>query len=213
MSGNNGNSGRGRASAGGRDTGDGGHRGPLRMFTDAVALFGARVHAVRPDQWQAPTPDTEWSVRDLVNHLTVEQLWVPPLVQEHATVEEYAERLDGDQLGDDPVAVWDRAAAAAVAAFAAPGALRRRVHLSYGDTAASAYCSQMALDATVHAWDLSRALGEDEALPPHLVAFAQREIGPYGEDLSASGLFAPPVPVPDDADAQTKLLATLGRKA
>ena len=31
-------------------------------------------------QWHDPTPCTDWDVRTLVNHVTVEQLWVPPLV-------------------------------------------------------------------------------------------------------------------------------------
>ena len=33
------------------------------------------------------------------------------------------DRLDGDQLGDDPVAKWDSALAASSAAFGAPGVL------------------------------------------------------------------------------------------
>ncbi|MFD7530531.1 TIGR03086 family metal-binding protein [Streptomyces sp. NPDC059849] len=185
----------------------------LERHGEALRLFTDRVHAVREDQWSAPTPCTEWTVRDLVAHLTSEQLWVPPLVTEGRTVAEVGDAFAGDVLGEDPVAVWDRAAAGARRAFEAPGALERTVNLSYGDTAADAYCAQMVADAVVHAWDLSRAIGADERLPARLVDFARREVGPYAKNLSQSGLFDAPVETAPDADPQTRLLALLGRRA
>ncbi|WP_275461822.1 TIGR03086 family metal-binding protein [Streptomyces noursei] len=184
----------------------------LRTHDEALTLFGARVHAVRDDQWEAPTPCTQWSVFDLVNHLTAEQLWVPRLVRDGATIAEVDGDFDGDQLGEDPVGAWDRASAAARSAFAAPGALHRSVHLSYGTTPADAYCTQLTADAVVHAWDLSRAIGADERVPAHLVSAALREVEPYAEALAGSGLFAAPVEPPADADDLTRLLCLLGRR-
>ncbi|MDN3293906.1 TIGR03086 family metal-binding protein [Streptomyces ficellus] len=184
----------------------------LARHGEALDLFGERVHAIRPDQWDAPTPCTEWSVRDLVSHLTGEQLWVVPLVRERRTVADVGDAFDGDVLGEDPVGVWDRAAAAAREAFLEKGALNRTVHLSYGPTPATAYCSQMVADLVVHAWDLSRAIGADERLPPDLVRFALEEVSPYAESLAGSGLFAPARKPPPDADEQTRLLALVGRR-
>ncbi|MBT2387763.1 TIGR03086 family metal-binding protein [Streptomyces sp. ISL-11] len=184
----------------------------LSRHREALALFGDRVHTVRPDQWDDPTPCTEWSVRDLVNHLTVEQLWVPPLL-DGAAIEDLGDSLEGDLLGDDPVAAWDDAAAAARKAFGAPGALKREVALSQGPTRADAYGAQMTADAAVHAWDLSRAIGADEHLPEALVEFTREEVEPYADALAGTGLFAKPVRVPADADAQTRLLGQLGRRA
>ncbi|MFD7496470.1 TIGR03086 family metal-binding protein [Streptomyces sp. NPDC059832] len=185
----------------------------LDCHGEALRLFTDRVHAVREDQWSAPTPCTEWTVRELVAHLTSEQLWVVPLVTGGRTVTDVGDAFDGDVLGDDPVTAWDRAADGARRAFEAPGALERTVNLSYGESAADAYCAQMVADAVVHAWDLSRAIGADERLPARLVAFARSEVGPYAKDLSQSGLFAAPVDTAADADAQTRLLALLGRRA
>jgi uncharacterized protein (TIGR03086 family) len=185
----------------------------LARHGEALDLFGERVHAVRPDQWDAPTPCTDWSVRDLVNHLTAEQLWVAPLVRERRTVEQIGDAFDGDVLGDDPVAVWDRAAAEARETFLEKGALDRTVRLSYGPTQATAYCSQMVSDLVIHAWDLSRAIGADERLPRDLVDFAAQEVAPYADSLAGSGLFAPRLKTPPDADEQTKLLAMVGREA
>ncbi|WP_405663013.1 TIGR03086 family metal-binding protein [Streptomyces sp. RK9] len=183
----------------------------LRRHGRAVDLFTDRVHAVRADQWDAPTPCEGWTVRDLVGHLVVEQLWVPPLVRDGATIEAVGDAFDGDVLGPDPVASWDTAADAARTAFGEPGALDRAVHLSYGATPATDYCAQMVTDLVVHTWDLSRAIGADERLPDDLVADAVSEVTPYAAELSKSGLFAPAVQPPPGADAQTALLNLLGR--
>lgn len=185
----------------------------LARHAAALELFTDRVHAVGADQWDAPTPCADWSVRDLVNHLTAEQLWVPSLVRDGATIDSVGDAFDGDMLGPDPVASWDTAAAASREAFRETGALDRTVHLSFGDTAADFYCGQMISDLVVHAWDLSRAIGADEKLPGDLVAFSVREITPYAADLAKTGLFAPAVEPPQGADVQTKLLSLLGRRA
>lgn len=184
----------------------------LARHSEALDLCTERVRAIRPDQWDAPTPCAEWTVRDLVNHLTAEQLWVSPLVVHGATIEAIGDTFDGDMLGHEPVASWENAAEASRRAFHSHGALDRIVHLSYGDARGSNYCSQVIADLVVHAWDLSRAIGADERLPAHLVDFTVREVTPYAAELEKSGLFAARVEPPPGADVQTKLLCLLGRR-
>lgn len=184
----------------------------LDLYRRAQGRFTDLVHAVGADQWSDPTPCTEWDVRALVNHVTVEQLWAVPLLA-GSTIAEVGDRFDGDQLGDDPVAAWDRDATAALATFGAPGALDRVVHLSYGDSPAAAYAEEMLSDLLIHGWDLSRGIGADDTLDAELVQHVYDLTAPRVDELQASGLFAPPVPVPDDADLQTRLLALVGRRA
>ena len=183
----------------------------MGKFVQALGEFDKRVRSVAPEQWHKPTPCADWNVRQLVNHLVVEQLWAP-LLLEGATVEDVGDRFDGDQLGPDPVAAWASAAAASREAFAVPGVLRRSVELSYGRRPAEGYCQEMTMDLTVHAWDLARAIGVDEKLDEELVSDVLAFIEPQVDQLAGSGLFAPPVEVADDADAQTKLLALVGRR-
>ncbi|MFI1399916.1 TIGR03086 family metal-binding protein [Streptomyces sp. NPDC020681] len=185
----------------------------LTRHTEALKLFSERVHAVRADQWDDPTPCTEWSVRDLVNHLTAEQLWVPDLVSDGASIEDIGDAYDGDVLGRHPRATWDAAARDARKAFGEPGALARTVELSYGETPVVAYCAQMITDAVVHSWDLARAIGAPERLPDALVIFALDEVTPYASALAKTGLFAPPIEPPPGDSHQTRLLALLGRRA
>jgi len=191
------------------------HHGSMtacRLFVSAMGEFDRRVRAVRPDQWQDPTPCTEWDVRALVDHVVTEQLWAPLLLN-GATIDDVGDRFDGDQLGEDPVAAWASAAAAAREAFTAPGALRRHVELSYGRRPADGYCQEMTLDLTVHAWDLARGMGADERLGEELTREVLAFIEPQAEQLVGTGMFAPPVAVGEDADTQTRLLALLGRRA
>jgi uncharacterized protein (TIGR03086 family) len=183
----------------------------LDLHRRALAEFGRRVHAVRPDQWGCPTPCQDWEVRELVNHLVVEQLWVPPLLAGR-TVAEVGSAFDGDQLGRDPVAAWDAAAEAATAALTGDGALGRTVHLSYADRPGEEYARELLFDLVVHTWDLARAIEGDEKIDPDLVEAVYSRIEPEVGSLAASGLFDPPVPVPPDSDEQTRLIAATGRK-
>ncbi|MET8627331.1 TIGR03086 family metal-binding protein [Kitasatospora sp. NPDC004669] len=189
------------------------HRRAARSGTpypEALAAFDERVRLVTPDQWDSPTPCADWSVRDLVNHLTGEQLWVPELLM-GATIAEVGSRFDGDVLGPNPVAAWTAAAEAAREAFAVPGAAELTVHLSFADVSGQYYLDQLTTDLVVHTWDLAEGIGTRTRLPAELVDFALGEISGYG-DLSGSGLFDPPLPVTEDASAQARLLALTGRR-
>jgi uncharacterized protein (TIGR03086 family) len=182
------------------------------LFERSVNHFGEVVRSVGPGQWSDATPCTDWDVRALVNHVTVEQLWLPPLLA-GKTVADVGDRFDGDQLGRDPVATWDSAAKASIASLCSPGTLDGTVQLSRGATPTLQYALEMTLDALVHSWDLARAIGADETLDPETVQLAYGGIQPMADELAASGMFAPPIPTADDAPEQTKLLAMLGRRA
>jgi uncharacterized protein (TIGR03086 family) len=182
----------------------------LEQHGAAMAEFDRRVRAIPDDRWHAPTPCDEWDVRDLVNHLVYEQLWAPHLLAGE-TLEEVGDRYEGDQLGDDPVGVWERTSAVAREAFLRPGATEGTVHTSMGELPAAAYTQQMTVDLAIHGWDLARGAGLDEQLDERLVEELLAVWEPQQELLAASGVFAPPVDVGAEADLQTRLLAVLGR--
>ncbi len=186
----------------------------LNAHERALRGFGERVAAIGPDQWNAKTPCTDWSVQDLVIHLVTEQRWVPPLLAGESPDEDVIDpAMIAEELATDAIGVWQRDAEAAHAAFAAPGALQRTVRLSYGDSDAASYCQEMISDLVVHTWDLARGIGADERLDPELVDLVYEITAPRAGQLAESGLFDPPVPVSDDTDSQTRLLALFGRRA
>ena len=183
----------------------------VSAFERAVDEFGRRLTAIRDDQWNLPTPDTDWDVRALANHVLVEDLWAPPLM-EGRTIAEVGDRFDGDQLGDDPARAWTLASEAAVEAMHEDGALEQVVHVSFGDISGREYLSQLVCDHLIHAWDLARAIGGDERLDPKLVQFASSFLGPQIDGWRSAGVFGPQIEVPPDASPQDALLAMTGRR-
>src|SRR4029077_14218463 len=133
------------------------------LYTRAVSSFVDKVSAVTDDQWSAPTPCSDWTVRDLVNHIVSEQLWSAPLF-DGATIADVGDRFDGYLLGDDPGGTAAQAGATASRAVAAPDAMVRTVHLSFGDTPAEEYVTQLLADHAIHGWDLAVGIGADRAL-------------------------------------------------
>jgi uncharacterized protein (TIGR03086 family) len=181
------------------------------MFRRAVAEFDARVRQIGDSKWQAATPNEDWNVRDLVNHVVAEDLWAPPLLA-GSTIAEVGDRFDGDVLGAEPVVAWTSASAAALQAVDENGAMDRIVHLSFGDFPGAEYVMQTFADHLVHAWDLARAIGADERLDSELVASCATWFDAVEDAYRSAGAIAARPPVPGDADAQTVLLARFGRR-
>jgi uncharacterized protein (TIGR03086 family) len=178
----------------------------------AVEEFDARVRAVGDDQWELPTPCSDWNVRQLVNHLVYEDRWTVPLM-EGSTIAAVGDRYEGDLLGDDPKGAWAESCAEAVAAVQADGALERMVDLSSGPTPAGEYVSQLLADHLIHAWDLARAVGADERLDPELVEACAAWFTEMEPHYRAAGAVGERPETPPGADAQTTLLAAFGRTA
>jgi len=178
-----------------------------RQALDATAVFVARV---RPDQWDASTPCSDWDVRALLNHIVAGNWWASELAA-GATIEAVGDRFDGDVLGDDATDAYRRSAAAAAAAFEAPGALEAPCAVSYGPVPGAVYAGHRFIDVLVHGWDLAVATGQDATIDPVLASACWDVVEPQAELLRGSGMFAdgPTVRAADD-DAY-RLLAALGR--
>ncbi|MBX3098719.1 MAG: TIGR03086 family protein [Salinibacterium sp.] len=167
--------------------------------------FSRRIAAVT--DWDAPTPDDEWNVRDLVAHVIEEQQWVPYLLagETVATARKEIEPLRGDLREE-----WELYSFAATAAWMStpPSTI---VQLSYDSVTMTDYLREQVSDVAIHTWDLARAIGADEALDPEIVEAVWTVFEPQKDTLAASGLYAPPVPLPADAPLLHQLLAVTGR--
>ncbi|MGN6609511.1 MAG: TIGR03086 family metal-binding protein [Jatrophihabitans sp.] len=180
------------------------------LFVQGQQAFSLRVAEIGSAQWDAPTPCSEWTVAELVDHLIDEHRWAPSLLA-GLTFTEADARVSAMPPPDaDRVGAWQEAATLSHAAFFAAGALDREVDLSRGWTPARDYLAEMTFDLCVHAWDLGRAIGSPERLPDELVEAVWVDALGFG-DLASSGVFDRPVPVPDDAPVLERLLALTGR--
>jgi uncharacterized protein (TIGR03086 family) len=181
----------------------------LEAHRAAMTRFDQLVGRIGESGWGAPTPCTEWTVRDLLNHVVAEQLWELDLLAGR-TIAEVGDRYDGDLLGDDPAARWRKASDEATEAVQRPGALNREVYLSRGPAPASEYMWEMTLDLAVHGWDLARAIGAETPIDAEL---AEALLAMFADQVPGGPeLFDPPVPVGPDADPPTRLIALLGRQ-
>ena len=65
-------------------------------------------------------------------------------------------------------------------------------------------------DVLVHTWDLARAIGQSPALDPELCRAAYDGVRASGLPRD-SGMFGAEMPVAEDADESTRLIALYGR--
>lgn len=68
-------------------------------------------------------------------------------------------------------------------------------------------------DLIAHRWDLGRATDQEVAFSDAEMDALETAIAGFGESLYMDGICARPVPVPQDATRQQRILATLGRQS
>ncbi len=130
----------------------------MTLLRRARSEFERRLAGVRPDQLPRPTPCTERTVRDLINHVVGESIMSERLLQ-GADAEEAVFGLDGDILGADASASF-ATAAAEYAAFEEYGATERTVHHPAMDMPGAQLLGFRIGGLTLHSWDLARAVPE-----------------------------------------------------
>jgi uncharacterized protein (TIGR03086 family) len=174
----------------------------IDMHRRAAAEFGDRVGRVGAGQWELPTPCTEWDVRALVGHV----------VGNHRRMAGLLRGRPLDAAADEPHRSWPAAVAAVRSGFALPGALDRVAPSPFGgEGPITDVIFILTADLATHTWDLARAVGAEEMLDGELVAALLPEVVRMQPRMTASGRFAPPLPVPDSAGPQQRLLALVGR--
>src|SRR3954454_20239610 len=160
------------------------------LHRSALAATRPIVAGVAHHQWTGPTPADEWDVRTLVNHIVSGNLWAAELAAGR-TIADVGDRLDGDVLGADPIAAYDTSAAAAAAAFEAPGALDAPCAVSYGPVPGSVYAGHRFIDVLIHGWGLAISTRQPSPVTPELAEACWTVIEPQLDMLRASGMFGP----------------------
>ncbi len=179
------------------------------LFRRALDQSTKVILAVQSSQYSLPTPDSEWHVKQLANHMLYELSWIPEIVK-GMTLDEVGDRYEGDLMGNNLHYAWQAACVRANKAVADCN-LDSIAHLSYGDVKVRDYLAEAASDQLIHAWDLGVATHQKVNFDQEVANEVYERILPQANSMSASGLFAPPVPVAGSADLQTKLLALYGR--
>ena len=164
-------------------------------------------------QLSNPTLCTEWTVKDLINHMVSGATMFAISAEQGAIPDaELGKLMTGDNVGDDPKGAWKTASQRALTAFAAPGVMEKTVKLPFGEMPAGIALNIAVFDVATHSVDLARATGQkvtDTELLEGALLIAQQMVGP---ELRQPGIFGEAQPCADSAAVDDRLLAFAGRK-
>ena len=180
-------------------------------FTPATSALIKVVEGVRDDQLGSPTPCTDASVGDLIDHargfcvaFAAAARKLPPM----------APTADGSRLGpgwraqlphhiEELAAAWrDEAAWSGVTKAGGP------------DDLPAELAAAIAMDEViVHSWDIAAATGQSYSCDPALIDLASSFAGQVANSNpeGTPGLFGPAYPVPAGAAPLDRLLGITGR--
>lgn len=180
---------------------------PVADLQRAFASMDELIAEIRPEQWDAPTPCSRWTVRDVVAHLVgLNRVFVA--MMEGGPMPDPAQ----DHLGDDPLGAYRASCAALTAVFARPGTLEKTFTSPLGEATGELRLRIRIADLLTHGWDIQRATGIRVTLPEDLVerSLAIVQVEMVGQ--SRAGRFDDPQPVADTAPALDRLAAFTGRR-
>lgn len=154
-------------------------------------------------RWDAPTPCTDWAVRDVVRHV---------IDSERDFLDKQQLSLPEESGAADPAQAWQHHAQAVIDLLSADGVAERSYDSYFGpatigDTMANFY----GWDLAVHAWDVARAIGEGNPISDAEARDLATGADGWGAALYSDGICAPALPLDDAASDTDKLLAKLGR--
>jgi uncharacterized protein (TIGR03086 family) len=182
------------------------------VITDSLDLLRNAAARISDANREAPTPCSEWTVTQVLQHATGDQMaWAAAIgVGTGPSENPFAPsgRLEGSV--DDLI---KPALAAARTAWAGVRSDDDAVPtpLPQGALLAATAAAACALDAAVHAWDIAVALGQPGPLPDGLAVQLLPAARAIAEPLRQFGAYAPALPPqPDDSHA-AELLRYLGR--
>ncbi|MFC8508587.1 TIGR03086 family metal-binding protein [Streptomyces sp. NPDC057411] len=181
----------------------------LLSAVEQLARLAARLDPARLDR---PTPCTEYDLRALLGHTL-------GAVHRIAYVGEGGRGMDlPAAAGEIPDSDWGgafgRSRDRLAAAWADPEKLDREVEVPWGRVPGRAAVGGYVMEVVTHTWDLAQVIDPEAELDEELglvalgIARTVLPAAPRGGEVP----FGEVQPVPDDADAHSRLAGWLGRK-
>ena len=186
----------------------------VRTLDRVIAESRRLVDRITPEQLGNQTLCTEWTVRDVLNHITGGAAYFARVAEDESVPDQLVEQLlgGGDNLGDDYKGAFNAAADQAMAAFSQPGVLEKIVKLPFGEVPAAVALNIAIFDVSTHNCDIAQAIGQpiqDTGVLDAALEVGHQTVQP---EMRTPGFFDPERPCPDSAPADQRLLAFAGRK-
>jgi uncharacterized protein (TIGR03086 family) len=166
--------------------------------------FANKIAKVSPDAWSNQSPCAEWKARDVVRHVVDTQGMFLGFIGEKLG--------DIPSVDDDPAGAFKAASTQVRANLEDPAKAKAEYEGFMGKSTFEGGVDKfLSTDLVVHGWDLAKATGQDDTIDPDEIPRVQKVAESFGDALRSPGAFGPAVDAPAGADAQTKLIAFLGR--
>ncbi len=186
---------------------------PLEALSRVTAQYAEALAMVEPHEWSALSTCSEWTVRDLADHVVGGNRFAAALLAGRSTADAYLAAFDGG-FGNDPHTEFDLSAATQLTAFATAGSLDRLLPHPVGQVSARVFLGFRVGDLLLHGWDVARSIGKDVTLDDELVTEVWHSPQPFREGVAMPGQFGvgPSGDVADDAPLADRLLDATGRR-
>lgn len=152
--------------------------GPQQL-EHVVPLLTQLIDRITPEQYDAPTPCTTFTVAGILEHMVAGATAYAPAFRGEVAP------ASADLEGDVRVR-WRATMADLLDAVHTEGSQERTVQAPFGEVPGAVFARFVAFDGLVHGWDLARATGQEYAPPAGLVAavdgFARQALAPEMRD-------------------------------
>jgi uncharacterized protein (TIGR03086 family) len=180
-----------------------------RLLEPSIAYGVGAVLAVTPDLLARPTPCRGWDLRMLLRHASESLVALGEGISAgRVGLDPGAEDCD---VAADPARAFRDRAGRLLDAWTSLGSGREVVEIAGCPLAASVMAAAAALEIAVHGWDVSRACGQHQPIPPGLATGLLVTAPLLVPVARRHPLFAAPVAVPATASPGDRLAAFLGR--
>ncbi|MFC0625123.1 TIGR03086 family metal-binding protein [Kribbella deserti] len=182
----------------------------MDFLKPASAQLVRIVAAVPADAWSTSTP-CDLTIHEVVNHVVAGNIFAVRLLA-GASAADATAGLDGDYLGEDPLAAVTTSCEHQVAAFASADQSRPLHHPSR-DISFETFVRFRLGELVVHGWDVAVGAGLDPALDASVVAGLWAMVEPHVEDMRQMGTFGKGATTSSATSVQARLLDAFGRHA
>jgi uncharacterized protein (TIGR03086 family) len=185
----------------------------LRNYTKAIYAFDHVMRLTVPKEktWDKKSPVAGWNGRDVYEHaaggVKMVQSWAG----------DGAGPKSGVKLGKNPMTGWAKLRDGVLETLDRPGSLQAQITPfgeGKGPMPVDNFIGFMAAELAVHTWDLARTARVDEELDPGLVKHTSAMWKSLPKEIvRGEGMMGEAIKSEKGADAQTRLLNFVGRKA
>jgi uncharacterized protein (TIGR03086 family) len=177
----------------------------LSRFDRAAAAAEQVIRAVKPDQLDDPSPCTDWTVRQVINHVVGGSLFF----QGFLTGEPPIDRAT-DYLGADPLQAFRNSVGSLREAFVRETP-DRVVPTPFGEAPVRRLVEMRTTEMLLHGWDIAKATGQSTDLDPELADSRLESFRMMRAEGRGRGMFNDAQPARADATAADRLAAASGR--